>query len=742
VGVFRSEKYLKLFIYITVIVLVNLAGITLFFRIDLTANRIYSISKVSQQVVSSLSEPLTINVFFTKDLPAPHNNTERYLHDLLEEYAIYANKYFNYRFYDVSAEEGDIRPEARANQELANNYGINPIQIQVIDEDKVKFQKAYMGLVLIHGDLIERLPTIASTERLEYQLTSAIMKLNNKISALLALKDKIRVTLYLSSSLKQVAPHIGLKDLTQLPGRIETVVKDLNRKLFDKLDYTYLDPSQDAKATDYLVTNKIDILGLKWPDLPDKNLTAGTGHIGLALEYGDKLSTVQLVNVLNLPLIGTRYEMVSEDDLENEINDIVETLIDINEDLGYLSGRGTLPLSLPPGIPPNHPQAPEALNSFRTVVSQNYSIKNVSLDAGPIPLGLNCLVIARPTEKFTDYELFQIDQFLMRGKNLAIFMDAFNEIMPQTPGAMGMMSPGPQYVPLDTGLEKLLAHYGIRINKSYVMDENCYKQEMPSQLGGGQRSIYFAPMIDNHKINNDLPFMQNIKRLVAVKISPLELIDDQIKQNGATARRLFSSSDRSWEMRDRINLNPNFIFPPQSDKGFQSYDLAYLLGGEFTSYFEGKPIPVKEQPEEKDIKSEDKTAEEKSADKTPKPDPDSIQAKVESEGRFVSRGKPGKIMLIASSEMIRDNVLDAEGRSANAVFILNSLDSLNDREDIAVMRAKKQRFNPLVKTSAGTKTFVKAFNIAGLPVLTVIFGLLVLSRRVSRKKRIQEMFGS
>ena len=185
-GKLRSEKYFKFLIYLTIIVLVNLAGITLFFRIDLTANKIYSISKVSQKVVSTLSEPLTINVFFTKNLPAPHNNTDRYLRDLLEEYAIYANTYFNYRFYDVSPDEGDIRPQARENQDLANSYGINPIQIQVIDEDEVKFEKAYMGLVLIHGELIERIATIASTGRLEYQLSTGSMQLNINIRALLA----------------------------------------------------------------------------------------------------------------------------------------------------------------------------------------------------------------------------------------------------------------------------------------------------------------------------------------------------------------------------------------------------------------------------------------------------------------------------------------------------------------------------------------------------------------------------
>jgi ABC-2 type transport system permease protein len=156
----RSGNYIRFFIYLIAIVLINAAGITLFFRLDLTESKIYSISKASKEVVSTLSEPLTIKVFFTKNLPAPHNNTERYLHDLLEEYSTHANRYFNYSFYDVSAEEGDISRETMENRKLARDYGIDPVQIQHIEKDEVKFQKAYMGLVLIHGDLIERIPTL------------------------------------------------------------------------------------------------------------------------------------------------------------------------------------------------------------------------------------------------------------------------------------------------------------------------------------------------------------------------------------------------------------------------------------------------------------------------------------------------------------------------------------------------------------------------------------------------------
>ena len=137
----RSGRYLKFLIYLVVVILVNVAGITLFFRMDLTENSIYSISRASQKVVGTLSEPLTIKVFFTRNLPAPYNNTERYLQDLMQEYAIYANKFFNYRFYNVSVEEGEIADKTQENQKLANNYGIHPIQIQAVKRMKSNFKE-------------------------------------------------------------------------------------------------------------------------------------------------------------------------------------------------------------------------------------------------------------------------------------------------------------------------------------------------------------------------------------------------------------------------------------------------------------------------------------------------------------------------------------------------------------------------------------------------------------------------
>jgi ABC-type uncharacterized transport system involved in gliding motility auxiliary subunit len=728
----KPGSLLRFFIYLIVAVLINVAGITLFFRIDLTENNMYSISEASQEVVSTLSEPLTIKVFFTKNLPAPHNNTERYLHDLLEEYSVSANQYFNYHFYDVSPEEGDINKQAKENQELAKNYGIHPVQIQVVEKDEVKFQKAYMGLVLIHGDIIERIRTITSTDGLEYTLTTAIQKLNNKVSALLGLPEKIRIRLFMSSSLKFVAPYMRLNSLPELPGKLEGIVEKLNSKNYGKMEFEYLDPTKSPSLE--AETQKYNILNLKWPELSSGKIQPGQGAIGLVMEYGDRVVEIPIIQVLRLPLIGTQYEMVDMNKMEEIIDKNVETLIDINEDLGYLGDHGTLNLS--GASPPMNLMGrdnQDSISNFRTLTSQNYTIKNINLKDGTIPDGLKCLVIARPTETFTDYELFQIDQFLMRGKNLAIFLGAFNEVMDPNPRGMPFGgNQGVRYVPLNTGLEKLLDHYGIRIKKSYVMDENCYKQRVPAQFGGGERAIYFAPVIKSRFIDNNLEFMKNIKGLVAIKISPLELDMDGISKNALKAYKLFASSDKSWEMRGKIDLNPMFMRPPQSDDEQQSFPLAYVLEGEFPSYFAGKPIPEKQVADDESESAD----QEKQADK--KDDMD--MSEIKGEGDLLPKGKPARIFLMASSDMITDNLLDEQGRSPNAMFIMNVLDFLNNREKIAVMRSKEQLFNPLDDTVAGTKTFVKSFNIVGLPVLVVFFGLLVWFNRHSRKKRIQMMF--
>jgi ABC-2 type transport system permease protein len=68
------------------------------------------------------------------------------------------------------------------------------------------------------------------------------------------------------------------------------------------------------------------------------------------------------------------------------------------------------------------------------------------------------------------------------------------------------------------------------------------------------------------------------------------------------------------------------------------------------------------------------------------------------------------------------------------------MDYLNDQEDIAVMRSKNQRFNPLKDTKAFTRSILKILNIVGIPVLFILFGVYIWFRRKSRRRVIQAMF--
>jgi ABC-2 type transport system permease protein len=719
-----AGKYVRFLTYVIAVLLINMAGMTLFFRADLTEGNVYSLSEASRRVVSTLSEPLTIKVFFTKNLPAPYNNTERYLHDLLKEYGNHGNRHFNYRFYDVSPEEGDTGQEARENQALAGNYGIFPVQIQAVEKDEIKFQRAYMGLVIIHGDLLERIPTVTGTEGLEYVLTTTMQKLNNKISALLRLEGKIGVRLFLSSSLEKVAPYMRLNDLPRLPETIKGIVGKLNEKHYGKLHFEFLDPSKDPKISE--AAEKYNLMKLKWPSLSEGGIEAGEGTIGLVMDHGEKVAVTPLIRAIRLPLVGTQYEMADSQGIEEIISGNVESLIDIHEEIGYLASHGAVNL-YPSAADPRGGQIREEARNFRNLVSMNYTIKPVNLKEEPIPDSLNCLVLGGPKEPFEDHELFEIDQFLMRGKSLAVFLDRFHEAMPPAQGtARGM---GPAVAPLETGLEKLLAHYGIRIRNSYVMDENCYKQRLPAHLGGGEQAIPFAPLIKSEFINRDFGFMKNIKGLIVFKASPLEADRERVRDMNLKAHRLFSSSDQSWEMTGRIELNPMLIQPPSSRDAMKSLDLAYVIEGGFESYFAGKPVPERPSP------GDASEAEDPGADNS-----EGALSKIEGEGEILTKGRPGKILLIASSEMIKDNLMDEGGRAPNAMFVLNLLDYLNGREEIALMRSKEQRFNPLIESGGGTRTFVKAFNIAGLPSLVILFGVGVWLRRHSRKRKIRMMF--
>jgi ABC-type uncharacterized transport system involved in gliding motility auxiliary subunit len=730
----RSGNLVKFCIYLVVVILINVAGFTLFFRLDITSNRAFSISDVSKKAVSTLEEPLTIYVFFTKNLPAPYNSVEKYLHDLLEEYALSGNRYFNYRFYDVSAQEGGLDADIRKNQELAESYGIRSVQIQVLDQDEFKFKMAYMGLVIMHGDLVERIPAISSTDRLEYKLTTAIQKLNNKISSFQKLEENIKVKFFLSSSLEKIAPFIGVDTFSGIPAKVGDIIEKLKVKTYGKLEYVMLDPSTDPSLDEQV--KKYKVMTMEWPELPEKSVSAGKGSIGIFVEYkGDSLE-IPLLERFQIAGFGaqqmnTIYQLVDMAEVEEVIQKSIDSLIDINENLGYLSDHRSINLW---GRDFNMPGMPNqiSVSRFNEMASATYSLKEVKLTERDILNGLNCLIIASPKEPFTDYELFRIDQFLMQGKSIALFLDSFEELSSQQGGSG-------QYRPIDTGLEKLLNHWGINIEKAIVLDQECYKAELPAEYGGGEQPLYYVSKIRDELINKKLPFIKDIRGLLVQKSSPVTVNEKIISENGLTIHKLFSSSEKSWEMQEPINLNPMMIRPPAPDTPLKSIPLAYIVEGPFTSYFADKPVPEPVIKEEKS-KDDDSKEEEGEAKTKAEVKPTIDAAMVKSEEKKIDKGKPGKIFIAGTSYLLDNSVISPDGGNVNSIFIMNLIDYLNGREKIAVMRSKSGSLNPLERITPWAKSGIKVFNIIGLPVIVALFGLFIWAMRHRRKLAIQDAF--
>jgi len=151
------------------LIILNLISTHLFGRIDLTENKVYTLSPVTKQILRDLKEPLTVKAYFTRDLPAPYNNTARFVEDQLAEMKAYGRGNFRFELVDP-AEEEKLKKEAE-------KFRLEPIQVNEMKADKVEFKLAYLGMVFLFEDKQEVIPAIQSLDNLEYEIVSKIRRI-------------------------------------------------------------------------------------------------------------------------------------------------------------------------------------------------------------------------------------------------------------------------------------------------------------------------------------------------------------------------------------------------------------------------------------------------------------------------------------------------------------------------------------------------------------------------------------
>ena len=164
----KTQSLIRVLLVLGILVVVNFISVRVFGRLDLTKERVYTLSDASKRLVGSLDDRLTVKAYFTEDLPAPYNSNRRAVLDILNDYRAYSKGNLQFEF---------INPQGQKGEEEAQQQGIPPAQVNVVKEDKLEVVRAYLGLVFLYEDKKEVLPVIQNLSSLEYDISSTIKRL-------------------------------------------------------------------------------------------------------------------------------------------------------------------------------------------------------------------------------------------------------------------------------------------------------------------------------------------------------------------------------------------------------------------------------------------------------------------------------------------------------------------------------------------------------------------------------------
>jgi ABC-2 type transport system permease protein len=215
-------------------------------------------------------------------------------------------------------------------------------------------------------------------------------------------------------------------------------------------------------------------------------------------------------------------------------------------------------------------------------------VEKTNLASGGVPQDADLLIIVAP-EKLEKKQLFAIDQFLMQGGTVIIATSPWNvRLSSDAISAEKRLS----------GIEPWLAHHGITIDETLVMDTQLGYFPIPVQRQVGAstveetRQLAYPYFIDLRQENLDSTtgIFAGINQLTMNWVSPL-IVDNP----GLNVTTLYSSSEESW-LDSEGGIQPDLEKWPAS--GFDSGDgrerkaseLAILASGRFNSWFAGKPV--------------------------------------------------------------------------------------------------------------------------------------------------------
>ncbi|MEW6104541.1 MAG: Gldg family protein [bacterium] len=164
-----SKAILPASLFLTILILLNLAFSYLFVRLDMTEERLYSLSSSTKKILKKIDSPLEINCYFSKNLPPNLSGIRMAVEDILKEYRVYGNGNVKFLF---------VEPEKEEIEQRLKLLGIPQVGLSVIQKDKIETIGVYLGIDISYKNRHQIIPFVEKPDLLEYDITSLILKLS------------------------------------------------------------------------------------------------------------------------------------------------------------------------------------------------------------------------------------------------------------------------------------------------------------------------------------------------------------------------------------------------------------------------------------------------------------------------------------------------------------------------------------------------------------------------------------
>ncbi|HMJ70705.1 MAG TPA: gliding motility-associated ABC transporter substrate-binding protein GldG [Cyclobacteriaceae bacterium] len=335
-----------------------------------------------------------------------------------------------------------------------------------------------------------------------------------------------------------------------------------------------------------------------------------------------------------------------------------------------------------------------ATASLRTALKEQYDVAAADITETDTLSG-NVVIIARPVTTFSETDKFKLDQYIMKGGNLLLFID-------QMHASMDSASMENNYAfPYQTGLMDQLFKYGVRVNPDLIQDRFSASYPVVISEAGDQPQIMqmewpFFPLIYQHA---DHPISRNVDAALTRFISSV----DSVRADGVKKTALFFSSQYSRKLSAPVKVSVNDLRKNVKTETFNEgpIPVAWLLEGNFTSVYKNRFLPEG----------------------------------IAKEG-YLSNGT-AKMIVVGDGDFVRNDINPRNGMAqqlgmdpisgrvfANELIVMNMVAYLTDQNGLITARNKEVTIRPLDKEKIKTeKTFWQLINI-GLPlIIIVLFGI-------------------